>query len=143
MNRPACGAVALLLILCCPARAQNPAIDDLKGKIFDARIAQQTFAEGLKHCNELTGKSFYFRLRHRVLDLEAYFHSLEDLVKAEAFNPEKRRPWNVEDAKQRWEEVKKQAQEDKARCELVQSLPAMEKQLQELEKNAAAPEKKE
>jgi len=140
------GAVALslfLCFLCCPAGAQNPAIDDLKAKISDARTAQLTFADGLKHCNELTGKSFYYRLRHRVLDLEAYLHSLEDLVKAQTFNPEKRRPWNLQDAEERREEVKKQAQEDKARCELVQSLPELEKSLQQLEKDSAASEKKE
>ena len=54
------------------------------------------------------------------------------------FNPQKRRPWTLEDAKERWEEVKKQAQEDKQRCELVRKLPEMEKQLQELQQNAAA-----
>jgi tRNA nucleotidyltransferase/poly(A) polymerase len=124
-------------------QAQSPAIDELKGKIFDARMAQQTFAGGLKFCEELNGKSFYFRLRNRVLNLEEYFQSLENLAKAQVFNPEKRRPWSLQDAKERWEEVKKQAAEDKLKCELVQSLPELEKQLQELQKNAAASEKKE
>jgi tRNA nucleotidyltransferase/poly(A) polymerase len=124
-------------------QAQSPAIDELKGKIFDARMAQQTFAGGLKFCEELNGKSFYFRLRNRVLNLEEYFQSLENLAKAQVFNPEKRRPWSLQDAKERWEEVKKQAAEDKQKCELVQSLPELEKQLQELQKNAAASEKKE
>jgi len=41
---------------------------------------------------------------------------------------------------ERREEVKKQAQEDKRKCELVQSLPKLEKRLQELQ---AAAEKKE
>jgi hypothetical protein len=36
-----------------PAYAQNQAVDDLKGKIFDARMAKQTFAAGLKFCSEL------------------------------------------------------------------------------------------
>jgi tRNA nucleotidyltransferase/poly(A) polymerase len=124
-------------------QAQSPAIDELKGKIFDARMAQQTFAGGLKFCEELNGKSFYFRLRNRVLNLEEYFQSLENLAKAQVFNPEKRRPWSLQDAKERWEEVKKQAAEDKQKCELVQNLPELEKQLQELQKNAAASEKKE
>jgi len=124
-------------------QAQSPAIDELKGKIFDARMAQQTFAGGLKFCEELNGKSFYFRLRNRVLNLEEYFQSLENLAKAQVFNPEKRRPWSLQDAKERWEEVKKQAAEDKQKCELVQSLPELEKQLQELQRNAAASEKKE
>jgi tRNA nucleotidyltransferase/poly(A) polymerase len=124
-------------------QAQSPAIDELKGKIFDARMAQQTFAGGLKFCEELNGKSFYFRLRNRVLNLEEYLQSLENLAKAQVFNPEKRRPWSLQDAKERWEEVKKQAAEDKQKCELVQSLPELEKQLQELQRNAAASEKKE
>jgi hypothetical protein len=124
------------------ADAQTAAIDELKGKIFDARMAQQTFP-GLKYCSELTGKSFYYQLRNRILNLEEYFRSLENLAKAGAYNPEKRRAWTLEDAKERWEEVKKQAQEDRHKCELVQSLPEMEKQLQELEKSTTTAEKKE
>jgi hypothetical protein len=139
--RIACG-VALLLITCSPLRAQNPEIDELKGKIFDARMAQQTLGEGLKYCPELNGKTFYFRMRNRILDLEEYFRSLENMVKAQTFNPEKRRPWSLQDAKDRWEAVKKQAQEDKEKCELVKSLPELEKRLQELQKNSAASEHK-
>jgi hypothetical protein len=120
-------------------RAQSQEIDDIKGKIFDAHMAQQTFG-GLKYCSELNGTSFYFQLRNRILNLEEYFHSLEGLVKAEVYNPTKRRAWTLEDAKERWEEVKKQAQEDKHKCELVQSLPKLEKRLQDLQ---AAAEKKE
>jgi hypothetical protein len=135
--RIVCG-VAFLLIACSSVRAQDPAIDDLKGKIFDARMAQQTLGDGLKYCPELNGKSFYFRVRNRILDLEEYFHSLENLVKAQTFNPDKRRPWSLQDAKERWEVVKKQAQEDKEKCELVRSLPELEKRLEELQKNSAA-----
>lgn len=141
MHRIACG-VAVLLITCLPLRAQDPAIDELKGKIFDARMAQQTLGDALKHCPELNGKSFYFRMRNRILDLEEYFRSLENLVKAQAFNPEKRRPWSMQDAKERREAVQKQAQEDKEKCELVRSLPELEKRLQELQKNSAASERK-
>jgi tRNA nucleotidyltransferase/poly(A) polymerase len=143
VNRLAASAVALFLIPWPPLHAQNAAIDELKGKIFDARSAKQTFADGLKHCDELTGKGFYFRLRNRVLNLEEYFHSLENLVKAQAYNPDKRRPWSLQDAKERWEEVKKQAQDDKEKCELVQSLPELEKRLEELQKTTAASDKKE
>jgi len=127
--RIACG-VAFPLIACSSVRAQ-----DLKGKIFDARMA---LGDALKYCPELNGKSFYFRVRNRILDLEEYFHSLENLVKAQVFNPDKRRPWSLQDAKDRWEVVKKQAQEDKEKCELVRSLPELEKRLQELQKNSAA-----
>ena len=87
MYRIACDA-ALLLITCSPLRAQDKAIDELKRKIFDARMAQQTFGEGLKYCPELNGKTFYFRVRNRILDLEEYFRSLEGLVKAQVFNPD-------------------------------------------------------
>lgn len=144
MRRLAYGVMALLL-LASSLQAQNAAhddlkakIDELKGKIFDAHMAEQTFAEGLQHCSELDGKSFFFQVRKRILNLEEYFQSLENLVKAEVYNPAKRRPWTIEDAKQRWEEVKKQAQEDKQRCELVQSLPELEKRLQELQQQSAA-----
>jgi hypothetical protein len=130
--------VVLCLAPLTGGRAQTAAIDDLRGKIFDARMAQQTFAGGLKYCEDLNGKSFYYQVRNRILNLDEYFHSLENLVKAQVFNPQKRRPWTLEDAKERWEEVKKQAQEDKQRCELVRQLPEMEKQLQELQQNAAA-----
>jgi tRNA nucleotidyltransferase/poly(A) polymerase len=125
------------------AGAQTAAIEELKGKIFDAHMAQQMFAGGLKYCNELNGKSFYYQLRNRILNLEEYFQSLENLVKAGVYNPAKRRAWTLEDAKERWEEVKAQAQEDKRKCELVQSLPELEKQLEELEKKAATADKKE
>jgi tRNA nucleotidyltransferase/poly(A) polymerase len=132
-----CCATLLWLAAAVGGQAQTAAIDELKGKIFDARMAQQTFADGLKHCDELNGKSFYFQLRHRILNLEEYFQSLENLVKAEVYNPAKRRVWSLEDAKERWDEVKRQAEEDRRKCELVQNLPAMESKLHELENNAA------
>jgi hypothetical protein len=153
VTRLAYSAIALLLVLLCPLRAQTPSSDDLKakigdlkGKIFDAHMAQQTFANGLQYCNELNGKSFFFQVRKRILNLEEYFKSLQNLVQAQVYNPEKRRPWTMEDAKQRWEEVKKEAEEDKQKCELVHSLPEMEKRLEELQQSTAAsgkPEKKE
>jgi hypothetical protein len=138
------GGCALLLTVTAAssACAQSPEIDELKGKIFDAHMAQKTFS-GLKYCSDLDGKSFYFQLRNRILNLEEYFRSLEALVKAEVYNPAKRRAWSLEDAKERWEEVKRQAQEDKVKCELVQTLPKLEKRLQELEAAASTLEKKE
>jgi hypothetical protein len=143
VNRLLCGAVALFLIPWAPLHAQNAAINDLKGKIFDARMAQQTFASGLKYCSELNGKNFYFQQRNRLLNLEEYLHSLDNLVKAQAYNPEKRRPWSAQDAKERGEEATKQAQADKEKCELVQKLPELEHQLQELQKATTASDKKE
>jgi hypothetical protein len=140
------GFVAITpLMMAASLHAQTPAIDDLKGKIFDARMTQQTFAGGMKFCSELDGSNFYFQPRDRVLNLEAYSQSLENLVQAQTFNPAKRRPWSAEDAKERRDEVKKEAQEDRQKCELVRSLPELERQLRELQNNTAAsetPEKK-
>jgi hypothetical protein len=124
------------------AHAQDSTIDGLKGKIFDARMAQQTFAEGLKHCDELNGKRFYFQLRHRILDLEEYLRSLENLVKAQVYNPQRRHPWTSEDAKERYEEAKRQAEEDRQKCALVQSLPELEKQLEGLQGTSPSTVKK-
>jgi hypothetical protein len=89
---------------------------------------------------ELDGKSFYYEVRNRVLRLEEYFQSLENLIKAQVFNPATRRASTLEDAKHRWEEVKKQAQEDQRNCDLVRSLPELEKQVEEVQKQAAADE---
>jgi tRNA nucleotidyltransferase/poly(A) polymerase len=136
------GCATLLSFAASNGRAQSPEIDDLKGRIFDAHMAQKTFG-GLKYCNDLDGKSFYFQLRNRVLNLEEYLRSLESMVKAEVYNRDKRRPWTLEDAKERWEEVKRQAQDDKRKCELVQSLPKLEQELQELQAAAATAAKKE
>jgi hypothetical protein len=142
--RRAARLVGCAMLVCCStamlARAQSQEIDDLKGRIFDAHMAQQSFS-GLKFCKELNGTSFYFQMRNRILNLEEYFRSLEGLVKAGIYNPAKRRAWTLEDAKERWEEVKKQAQDDKRKCELVASLPTLERRLQELEAGASAEQK--
>jgi hypothetical protein len=134
-------AIALCLMPAA-AHAQNQAVDDLKGKIFDARMTKQTFANGLRFCSELDGHHFYFQPRDRVLDLEDYHRSLESLARQQAFNPEKRRPWTDQDATERWEQVKQQAVTDKANCDLVASLPDLEKQLADLEKTSPPPETK-
>ena len=130
--------LALGLVFAGAARAQTAEIDDLKGKIFDAKMAQQTFAGGLAHCSELDGTNFYFRQRDRILNLEEYHRSLESLALQGVFNPETKRPWNEEDAIARWEQVQKQAADDKANCALVASLPDLQKKLDELQKQAAA-----
>ena len=46
-------AVVLCLSAAAPACADDQAINDLKGRIFDAKMAQQTLAKGLKFCGEL------------------------------------------------------------------------------------------
>jgi hypothetical protein len=123
------------------ARAQTAEINALNGKIFDAKMAQQTFAGGLPHCKELDGTNFYFRQRDRVLNLEEYHHSLESLALQRVFNPETKRPWNEEDAIAKWEQVRKQAADDKDNCALVASLPELQKRLDDLQKQAAAQDK--
>ncbi len=121
-----------------PAGAQNAAIDDLKGKIFDAGMAQKTFAGGLRHCSELNGTNFYFQPRDRVLNLDEYHRSLDNLALQHVFNPETHKPWNQQDADTRWAEVQKEAVQDRANCALVASLPDLQKKLQALQQQAAS-----
>ena len=142
MRQLAFGAMALVFTPCSALHAQNPAVDEIKGRIFDAHMVQQMFANGLKFCSELDGTNFYFQPRNRVLNLEEYHRSLENLASAQAFNPQTRRPWTAQDAESRWQQVKKQALADQENCALVASLPALEKRLQELQPNAAAAGKK-
>jgi ATP-dependent protease ClpP protease subunit len=113
----------------------SPEIVAIKEKINDAQMTQKMFG-GAKYCSELDGASFYLRKDDRVVNLEEYLRSLQSLVKAERFNQAKRRPWTPEDAKEREEEARKLAQEDKGKCELVASLPKLEKRLQELQSAA-------
>jgi len=138
MVRIALGAIALALNFSIPAHAQNASINDLKGRIFDAKMTQQTFAGGLRHCSELDGTNFYFQPRDRVLRLEDYHRSLDSLALQGVFNPETKHPWSQQDADARWEQVRKQALDDKANCALVASLPDLQKQLDELQKQAAS-----
>jgi hypothetical protein len=130
--------LALGLAFAGAARAQTAEINALKGRIFDAKMAQQTFAGGLPHCKELDGTNFYFRQRDRILNLEDYHRALEALVQQQAFNPETKRPWNEEDAIAKWEQVQKEAVADKDNCALVASLPDLQKRLDDLQKQAAA-----
>jgi hypothetical protein len=114
--------------------AQNlTEVNNLKGKIWEAELTQRNFAAGLRHCNELNGTNFYFEQRDRVLNLEAYRRSLDNLVAAGAFNQETRRPWNKQDADTRWTQVQKLATTDQANCATVASLPSLRQKLKELE----------
>ena len=144
MGRILCGSIALCLIPLGFAQAQGLTINEVKGRIFDAKMLQQTFVNGLKFCSELNGNNFYFPPRDRVLDLDEYHRSLENLAKQQVFNPERKRPWTEEDATDRWEQVKRQATKDKENCQLVASLPDLQKQLTDMEKQAAdaTPDKK-
>jgi hypothetical protein len=120
--------------------AQNAdAINDIKAKIFDAQLAQRNFSGGLRHCSELNGTNFYFEQRDRVLNLQDYRRSLDNLVMQGAFNPETKRPWSKQDAEARWAQVQKQATTDQANCAAVASLPFLEKKLKELQQQPVSP----
>ena len=116
-----------------PLHAQNATVDDLKGKIAAAKMAQQGLGRVLPHCTELNGTNFYFQQRDRVLSLEDYHRALDNLARQGSFNPETKQPWNQKDADARWTQAQKQAAMDKTNCELVASLPALQKQLQALQ----------
>jgi hypothetical protein len=51
-------------------QAQDPELNKLKAKIWEAEVAQRNFAAGLRHCNELNGANFYLQPRDRVLSLQ-------------------------------------------------------------------------
>jgi hypothetical protein len=138
MRRLIFGGIALALVPASGAGAQSRDINEIKGKIFDAHMAERLFAKGLKFCGELDGKNFYFAPRDRVLNLDDYHRSLDSLVEQRVFNPEARRAWTAQDAAARWERVKQEAAKNKADCDLVASLPALEKQLGDLEKTPQA-----
>jgi hypothetical protein len=108
-------------------------VHDLKEKIWEAELAPRNFAAGLPHCSELNGTNFYFYPGNRVLNLQDYRHSLDNLVTEGAFNAEARRPWNKQDAEARWAQVQKQATTNQANCAAVASLPSLRQKLKELE----------
>jgi hypothetical protein len=132
------GAVFLAAFLATPVRAQDAVVTDLKAKISAAESVQQSFARGLLHCSELDGKNFYFESRDRVLNLEDYHRSLASLALQGSFNAETKRPWNQQDADARWAQVQDQALQGKANCELVASLPDLQKKLQASQRQATA-----
>jgi hypothetical protein len=137
MMRTGLWAVLLVLTASTPLRAQNSeAVNDIKVKIWKAQLVQRNFAAGLRHCTELNGTNFYFETRDRVLNLQDYHRSLDNLAAQGAFNPETRRPWNKQDADARWEQVQKDAVTDLANCSAVASLPFLEQKLKELEQQS-------
>jgi hypothetical protein len=108
-------------------------LNELKAKIWEAEVAQRNFAAGLPHCSELNGTNFYFSQQNRVLNLQDYRRSLDNLVTQGAFNQETRRPWNRQDSDARWAQVQKQATTDQANCTAVASLPSLRQKLKELQ----------
>jgi len=55
-----------------PTARSNRRHQRSQGKIFDAKMAQQSFAGGLPHCSELDGTNFFLEQRDRVLNLDDY-----------------------------------------------------------------------
>lgn len=131
-----CAAIGLISCGLTPLLAQTAAINDIKGKIFDAEMAEKLFAGGLSHCSELDGSNFYFQPRDRVLNLEDYHRSLDNLAAQGVFNPVTKRPWNQQDADARWQQVKQEAASDRTTCALVASLPELKKKLDELQRQS-------
>jgi hypothetical protein len=136
------GAVALALVAPTRGYAEDAAINDLKTKIFDANMAKQTFVKGAKFCKDLDGTTnFYFELRDRVFNLQDYHRSLDSLAKEQSYNADTRRPWTEQDANARWDQAQKEAAKDKANCDLIASLPFLEKKLQELQGQSQSSDK--
>ena len=137
MTRTGLWTVLLGLMMSSAVQAQtSPAVNEVKAKIWEAQLVQRNFAAGLRHCGELNGTNFYFAQRDRVLNLQDYRRSLDNLAAQGGFNPETRRPWNKQDADARWAEVQKDAVTDQANCAAVASLPFLEKKLKELEQQS-------
>jgi hypothetical protein len=110
MTRTGLGTLLLVLIASTPLHAQkSEALNDIKAKIWETQLVQRNFAGGLRHCNELNGTNFYFEQRDRVLNLQDYRRSLDNLAAQGAFNPETKRPWSKQDADARWAQVQKDA----------------------------------
>jgi hypothetical protein len=140
MMRKGLWAVLLALPIATPLLAQtSEALNEIKAKIWEAQVVQRNFAAGLRHCNELNGTNFYFEQRDRVLNLQDYHRSLDNLSAQGAFNPETRRPWNKQDAEARWAQVQKEAVTDQANCAAAASLPFLEKKLKELQQQSGTP----
>ena len=136
------GLWSLLLVLTAsnPLHAQNSeALNDIKAKIWEAQSVQRNFSGSLRHCNELKGTNFYFEQRDRVLNLQDYRRSLDNLAAQGAYNPETKRPWNKQDADARWAQVQKDAVTHQANCAAVASLPFLEKKLKELQQQSGTP----
>ena len=139
MMRTTWWAVLLVLTATVPLRAQmSEAVNEIKAKIWEAQLVQRNFSAGLRHCNELNGTNFYFEQRDRVLNLQDYRRSLDNLTAQGAYNPETRRPWSKQDADARWAQVQKEAVTHQANCSAVASLPFLEKKLKEVEQQQSA-----
>ena len=140
MTRTGLWSLLLVLTASTPLHAQSSeALNDIKAKIWEAQLVQRNFSGGLRHCNELNGTNFYFEQRDRVLNLQDYRRSLDNLAAQGAYNPETKRPWNKQDADARWAQVQKDAVTQQANCAAVASLFFLEKKLKELQQQSGTP----
>jgi hypothetical protein len=107
------------------ARLGDAKITALRMEILALENTKRKLGEGWKHCDALDGKSIYLENQKRVQNIEDYHGALLRLVKDQAFNPEKKRPWSAEDAEARWQAVQKLALEEKSHCATIAKLPAL------------------
>src|SRR5262249_62418568 len=103
MTRIGLWALLLVLTASTPLNAQNSeALNDIKAKIWEAQLVQRNFAGGLRHCNEVNGTNFYLEQRDRVLNLQGYRRSLDNLLAQGAYNPDTKRPRSKKGAEDPW-----------------------------------------
>jgi hypothetical protein len=123
------------------AQAQSPTLNELRGKVFDARMVQKMFANGLRFCNVLDGTNFYFAPQNRVLDLKEYHRSVESLAGDAGLQSGD--PAAVECGGCRSALTKgKTASIARPRdLRVVASLPELEKRLEEMEEKCLAPQR--
>ena len=115
------------------AYGQAPDVNILKSEIAEAQNVQRTFADGLQHCADLDGTRLYNSGQKRVIVLSELQTSLQNLVKDQVFNPQKKRLWTAADTDERMKIAQSQANQDRRNCNLVAKLPEMVKKLAELE----------
>jgi hypothetical protein len=144
MKYSAIGAAVLFVSALSGAHAQDGTtitlsgssapLNAVKAKIFDANMAAQTLGKGAKFCTDMDGSTvFYFAARDRVLNLAEYHRSLENLAREGIFNPETKKPWSEQEASARWNAAQQEAVKDKSACDLIATLPALQKQLQDMQ----------
>jgi len=113
-----------------PAQDQ---IQHLKFEVSRAEAVHKKFADGLKHCAVLDGQHFYMEKQKRIMLLSDYSKSIQNLVKDQAFNPEKNGPWTQKDGDDKIAYMTRVAAEEKTYCEMAAKLPALKQKLSELE----------
>jgi hypothetical protein len=114
-------------------RAEDAKIRILKLEIAQIRHIEKKFAAGLKYCGNLDGNHVFLENQQRILNLEVARASLDNLVKDNVYNPLKKRPWTSADAAERMQQMKRLADQEQSDCARVAKLPALQKELADLE----------